>query len=85
MNERIRELSEQAFRYSCRFSYGDYSPYATAEFKQRYDSEFAELIVRECIWKIMLCKEEAVDNYWHVDEAMSTAIKTIQEYFGVEE
>ena len=47
--------------------------------------KFAELIVRECMWKIMQRKEEAIDNDWHVDEAMSAAISDISEHFGVEE
>ena len=46
---------------------------------------FAELIVEECMWKIMTRKEEAIDNDWRVDEAMSAAISDISEHFGVEE
>lgn len=46
---------------------------------------FAELIVRECMWKIMQRKEEAIDNDWRADEAMSAAISDIAEHFGVEE
>jgi hypothetical protein len=48
-------------------------------------SKFAELIVEECMWKIMTRKEEAIDNDWRVDEAMSAAISDISEHFGVEE
>jgi hypothetical protein len=33
----------------------------------------------------MTRKEEAIDNNWRVDEAMSAAISDISEYFGVEE
>lgn len=47
--------------------------------------KFAELIVEECMWKIMQRKEEAIDNNWRVDEAMSAAITDISEHFGVEE
>jgi len=47
--------------------------------------KFAELIVGECMWKIMQRKEDAIDNDWHVDEAMSAAISDISEHFGVEE
>lgn len=47
--------------------------------------KFAELIVEECMWKIMQRKEEAIDNDWHVDEAMSAALSDISEHFGVEE
>ena len=52
---------------------------------EAYESKFAELIVRECMWKIMQRKEEAIDNDWRVDEAMSTALSDISEHFGVEE
>ena len=47
--------------------------------------KLAELIARECMWKIMNRKEEAIDNDWDVDEAMSAAISDISEHFGVEE
>jgi hypothetical protein len=37
------------------------------------------------MWKIMLRKEEAIDNQWHVDEAMSSALSDISEHFGIEQ
>lgn len=46
--------------------------------------QFAELVVQECMWKIMQRKEEAIDNDWRVDEAMSAALTGISEHFGVE-
>jgi hypothetical protein len=52
---------------------------------QAWQAKFAELIVEECMWKIMLRKEEAIDNDWHVDEAMSAAISDISEQFGVKQ
>ena len=73
MNERIREFAEQA---------------TTEEhdgFRYFDKKKFAELIVEECMWKIMTRKEEAIDNDWRVDEAMSAAISDISEHFGVEE
>ena len=70
MNERIRELADQALK-EC----------DVLDALNR----FAELIVRECMWKIMQRKEEAIDNDWHVDEAMSAAMSDISEHFGVEE
>jgi hypothetical protein len=51
----------------------------------KFADRFAELIVEECMWKIMSRKEEAIDNDWRVDEAMSTAISDISEHFGVKE
>jgi hypothetical protein len=71
MNERIRELAEQA---------GFYANPDVEKFEK-----FAKLIVQECMWKIMNRKEEAIDNDWDVDEAMSAAISDISKHFGVEE
>ena len=74
MNERIRELAQQAVYYD------------KDEESWEFDREkFAELIVQECMWKIMQRKEEAIDNDWRVDEAMSAALLDISEQFGVEE
>ena len=74
MNERIRELAQQAVYYD------------KDEESWEFDREkFAELIVQECMWKIMQRKEEAIDNDWRVDEAMSAALLDISEHFGVEE
>jgi len=73
MNERIRQLAEQA-------GWDNHH----AQFDTRIE-KFAQLIVRECMWKIMTRKEEAIDNEWRVDEAMSAALLDISEHFGVEE
>jgi hypothetical protein len=52
MNERINELAEQAHSYACKYAqqpdYNPHNPYNQGMYKQRYDSKFAELIVREC-------------------------------------
>ena len=52
MNERIRELAEQAHSYACKYAqqsdYNPHNPYNQGMYKQRYDSKFAELIVQEC-------------------------------------
>ena len=77
MNERVEELAHQAGLDS--FYVPEWSPWAE-EFEK-----FAELIVQECMWKIMNLKEEAIDNDWDVDEAMSAAISDISKHFGVEE
>jgi hypothetical protein len=83
MNKRIFELAKQAdlIQWDTLPSGAktpDYESVVNAK-------KFAELIVRECMWKIMQRKEEAIDNDWHVDEAMSAAISDISEHFGVEE
>jgi hypothetical protein len=84
MNERLRELAMLA---NIEFTYDptENPPKAFAECWEDELEKFAELIVRECMWKIMTRKEEAIDNNWHVDETMSIAISDISEHFGVEE
>ena len=81
MNERIRELAEH-----CDFFVGNEHYNESQEEQQRlWTEKFAELIVRECMWKIMVRKDEAIDNQWNVDEAMSITLSDISEHFGVEE
>ena len=84
MNERIRELAEQAGFQSNPLKglihLPGLNPTANVQLEK-----FAELIVRECMWKIMVRKDEAIDNQWNVDEAMSITLSDISEHFGVEE
>jgi hypothetical protein len=82
MNERIKALALQA-GVTGYFAAG--TEYATPIPLSDEVQKFAELIVEECMWKIMQRKEEAIDNDWHVDEAMSAAISDISEHFGVEQ
>jgi hypothetical protein len=91
MNERIKELEKQSFittetqKISGAWD-NTVEPfrYVTVTETNFSLEKFAELIVEECMWKIMLRKEEAIDNDWRVDEAMSAAISDISEHFGVE-
>jgi hypothetical protein len=78
MNERIRELAEQAgyIQVDDRFS-GGYITFNT--------EKFAELIVRECVELVSANRDLAIEDGWNVDEAMSTAINDIEEHFGVEQ
>jgi len=77
MNGRIQELAEQAGFENGHQDRNGNSLSGELE-------KFAELIVQECMWKIMNRKEEAIDNDWDVDEAMSAAISDISKHFGVE-
>lgn len=81
MNDRILELAAAADDYADQKLQmrGEYHP----DWHDVRDLKFAELIVRECMWKIMQRKEEAIDNNWHVDEAMSAAVSDIADHFGV--
>ena len=93
MNERIKELAKEAGDYVNSV----YTPPVRSktpgkiwedghvDWHTQFNEKFAELIVSECMWKIMTRKEEAIDNDWHVDEAMSAALSDISEHFGVEE
>ena len=82
MNERIKELAEQATTIT--YEEDGWRLYGT-EVETFNKEKFAKLIVEECMWKIMSRKEEAIDNNWRVDEAMSAAISDISEHFGVEQ
>lgn len=44
-------------------------------------AKFAELIVRECRDVVAKTRDQAIDDSWNVDEAMSTAMYDIEEHF----
>ena len=75
MNERIRELAEQAKEHAD--TYGDrYDPI----WFHMYNEKFAELIVRECL-KIVEPTEDSGDE-WCV--TLKGTAQEIKEHFGVE-
>lgn len=78
MNERIRELIQQATKV--------YEPdWNGAERFEEFNKEkFALLIVRECVGIVTKRKNQAIDDNWNVDEAMSMAEMDLEEHFGVE-
>jgi hypothetical protein len=81
MNERIGKLAEQAHSYACKYAqqpdYNEHNPYNQGMYKQRYDSKFAELIVKECIdW----CNANARD-----DGTAQRIAEDIKKDFGVKE
>ena len=80
MNERIRQLAEQAEIYAGELidEGADYNQYP-----RYYTEKFAELIVRECMMLVEgfeITQEVALDEY--VDYEASAVLK---EHFGVEE
>ena len=81
MNERIRELAEQAFRETALYG----GKRGDKDFDQRYDEKFAELIIKRCRDIVSDTRDQAIEEEWNVDEAMSTAMYDIEEYFGVEQ
>ena len=90
MNERIKELAEQATtKLSFRLDPTTYKHIDDPEgdFERvEFDKEkFAELIVGECVSIVSKRKDQAIDDGWNVDEAMSIAGMDLKEHFGVEE
>ena len=76
MNERIRQLAEQAKKYAldAMIKITD-KEQALKVYSETYDTKFAELIVRECVdivkWTPSMFPNDAI-------------IKNIKEHFGVE-
>ena len=68
MNERIRELKQQAADYVDSIDNG----IGIEEYREPLDQKFAELIVRECV--------KIADNHYDT----KSAIHDIKEHFGVE-
>lgn len=77
MNERIRELAEQAQQYA------EYNTPQGLEWLPMFKERFAELIIRECRNIVSDNRDLAIEDGWNVDEAMSTAMFDIEEHFGV--
>ncbi len=90
MNERIRELREQA----AKFAEVTYDNYTMATFNTNksietlFEEKFAQLIVRECA-QIAVFKDSGTvataDVAGHMAAGRSIAARLIKEHFGVEE
>ena len=85
MNERIKQLAEQAGFMEAWFS-------ESGDDCEREIKKFAELIVRECISIVDEQKEclHEEQKYWHdrdygYEMAVNDASKGIKQFFGVEE
>jgi hypothetical protein len=80
MNERIRELAEQAgvdFGSVTQDYFGEWFPAITSTEKIDFE-KFAELIVRECASKAWFAEQYGIGDGTPVS-------KQIKEHFGVEE
>ena len=73
MNERIRELAEQAGA-----SY--YNTYTGPLLSPKDIEKFAELIVRECMEQVWYTREDSING--NVSEVIK---QRIEQHFGVEE
>jgi len=74
MNNRIKELAEQATEYNEQTLTGWLNP-----------EKFAELIVRECLGIINKEHDEGIDRHGDYQLALYEAYREIKEHFGVEE
>ena len=70
MNQRIKQLAEQAEKYA------DDNFKGEPTYSEAYDSKFAELIIRECADHIMNSTDRYRKEYF---------ANMIKEHFGVEE
>jgi len=83
MNERIKELAEQAEEYA-----HDEWPGTLAEFRygikwfEDYNKKLAELIVKECI---KICSDVEADTEMDLSDGALVCVAEIKEHFGVEE
>jgi hypothetical protein len=83
MNERIRQLAEQAKKYAldAMIKITDREQ-ALKVYSESYDTKFAELIVKECV---AICQDvDGEDNIDAKSGRQDCAVE-IREHFGVEE
>jgi hypothetical protein len=80
MNERIRELKNQAWTLVSEEERARGELYEAREQWERCDQKFAELIVAECMEQIWYTREDGING--NVSEVIKDRIK---QHFGVEE
>jgi len=80
MNERIKELILQSVTFRLDPDSECYEALVCPEDLEH----LAELIVKQCRDIVADTRNIAIEDGWNVDEAMSTAMYDIEEYFGVE-
>ena len=78
MNERIRELSEQAREYA-----ESKMQFTGVKDSAAYDEKFAELIVRECANHCDLLLDHKISSEW--SRGTHDCSRAIKQHFGVEE
>lgn len=85
MNRRTKEISQELSLQAERWCYDNLAGPTPAEWNDKFHQKFAELIVRECVSIVAKRKDQAIDDGWNVDEAMSMAEMDLEEHFGVTE
>ena len=79
MNERIKQLAEQAAKFSAVMAL------PTGESGDRlFVERFAELIVRECVKSTIALQNTAIDNEWHLDETFHIIVDDMVEQFDMQ-
>ena len=89
MNERIKQLAEQAWTMVSDEERARNELYEADAQRERRDQVFAELIVRECIQVSEPVLDEPYENMTEFGkglvEGQDVAIEKIKQHFGVEE
>lgn len=80
MNDRIKELAEQADDYATEKARDGYSNYNLV-----YDRKFAELIVRECLTVISKASKEASEQNTYMGNDVPSIVHQmlIAKHFGI--
>jgi hypothetical protein len=83
MNEQIQKFAEQAFLFA---SATDDSDESDANWWKEYNEKFAELIVKECIHELDMCRFEIPRERWmdERNDGIDFCVDTIKKHFGVE-
>jgi DNA-binding GntR family transcriptional regulator len=79
MNERIRELSEQASEWAAANATGDWE--VGPSYVDIFNKKFAELIVRECTRLVI---NNGIATATHDQLVRQDCVNEIKEHFGVE-
>ncbi len=87
MNERIKQLAEQASRFTANLESVHNQTYTMMEITNIYNTKFAELIVRECA---SIASGTAVENppndlFYGYNLGVNKTAEKIKQHFGVEE
>jgi len=77
MNERIRELADEAGFMDSWFS-------ESGDDCERELKKFAELIVRQCIKSTIALQNTAIDNEWGLDETFHIIVDDMVEQFDMQ-
>ena len=88
MNDKIRELAEQADRWAQEMTWSADPRYGDRPKSDLFEEKFAELIVQECIDCINNTDKGGIftaQSAGVVGAAHQRSIETIRQHFGVEE